>query len=163
VFWAARLADRRALASGRNRLAEIAARWPNRFTHGLEQHARGLEAWLDGGLNQAEPLLLEASGSAFSIWTLFDLADLYAALSKPAVAEDYFQRFEQHRGTLISFWFTGTMVLAWLRRAMAAQARQDRKVAALYSKKVLDHWSGTNPRLPMVQAAADIHHSTTAF
>jgi serine/threonine protein kinase/Flp pilus assembly protein TadD len=163
AFWAARLNDRPVLAAVIKRLGELAARWPNQFTHALEQHARGLAAWLDGSMSEAESLLLESSGGAFSIWSLFDLADLYAALSKPAAAEDYFRRFDEHRGTLISFWFTGSLVLFWLRRAMAAQARNDRAQAALYSKKVLDHWSKANPRLAMVQAAANINRAVSSF
>jgi hypothetical protein len=159
VFWAARLADRVALETARDRLSQIVRRWPNSFTAALEQHALGIEAWLNGSLREAETALLSASGAAFSVWTLFNLADLYLAQSKPEVAEDYFQRFEQHRGTMLSFWFTGTVVLGWLRRAMAAEARNDQAAARMHSKKVLDHWAEKNARLQIVAAAGKINRS----
>jgi tetratricopeptide (TPR) repeat protein len=163
AFWAARLGDRTALATARERLSQIARRWPSSFTSGLEHHALGLEAWLAGSFQGAESSLLTASGAAFSIWTLLDLANLYLEFSKPAIAENYFQRFDDHRGTLLSFWFTGTIVFGWLRRAMAAQARNDRAAAQAFSRKVLDHWSGKNPRLRMVQAAAIIHQTNSSL
>jgi len=157
--WAGRLGDRPALTMARERLSEIAARWPSNYTNGVEKHARGLEAWLDGSLGDAESLLAASSGAAFSVWALLDLASLYIALSKPAVAEDYFERFDQHRGTLLAFWCTGTMVLGWGKRAAAAQARNDRAMARMYSKKVLDHWGASNPGLKIVQSAAGIYQA----
>ena len=163
VFWAGRLTDRTALTEARKRLEEILRRWPSRSAQGFVQHARGMEAWLDGSVQDAENKILEAVGSAFSPHGLFDLATLHAAQGKTAAAEDDFERFDRHRGTILSFWFTGILVLAQLQRAEIAKSRGDRGAARRFSQKVLDHWSASNPGLRMVQAAGNIHRDTTSF
>jgi serine/threonine protein kinase len=160
VFWAARLKDRVALTTARERLDQIARRWPNSFTNGIEQHADGLAAWLDGSMQAAETAMLSACGTAFSPWTIFDLADFYTSIGKPAIAQDYFERFERHRGVMLSFWFTGTIVFGWLRHATAAQAASDRARAQRLSQKVLDHWGRAYPHLEIVEQARKINQTT---
>jgi serine/threonine protein kinase/Tfp pilus assembly protein PilF len=159
LFWAFRLADDKALSSAHSSLSEIAARWPNTFTRAASLHAKALLAWRRKSLDEAERLLLESCGAAFSIWALFDLADFYTH-SKPTFAERYWSRLEEHRGTLLERWFPGSLILAWLGRADAANSSGDRNTAFKYSQKVLDHWSAANPGLHAVRVARSINTAT---
>jgi hypothetical protein len=98
---------------------------------------------------------------AFSLWTLFDLAELYTRLGKTELAEAYWQKFDAHRGTVfVKVWFPGILVMSCLYRAVAAQARNDRAAAYQYSGKVLDHWGHSAPKLQLVLDAANIHAVT---
>jgi serine/threonine protein kinase/Flp pilus assembly protein TadD len=156
AFWALRLADDDVLNKAHETLRQIANRWPNGLTKGVELHAASLLAWKRNSLDEAGDLLLKASASASTIWMPYDLAELHAAKGKPEVAEDYWRQIEKHRAMILSYWFTGALVLGWLSRAAAAQARRDRTTAKTYSQKVLDHWARRNPGLPSVQSAQAI-------
>lgn len=160
AFWAGRLGDDLTLSSVHHSLAEIAANWRNSYTTGIAQHAEGLQLWRQGNLDQAEDVLSGSAGRAFSIWTRLDLADFYAARSKPQPAEQCWQAVEDRRGVILEHWFTGALILAWFNRAVAADARGDRATARKYSQKVLDHWSRSNPGLRVVQTARTIHEKT---
>src|SRR6185437_2812061 len=94
--------------------------------------------------------------AASTIWMPYDLAELYAAKGKPDVAENYWRQIETHRGMILSYWFTGAVVLGWLSRAAAAQARRDSATAKTYAQKVLDHWAPRNPELLSVRSAQAI-------
>ena len=94
-------------------LSEIASRWPNAFTRAAESHAKALEAWRRKSFDEAEQLLLESCGSAFSVWALFDLAEFYT-YAKPALAERYWSRLDDHRGTLLERWSPASLVLVSL-------------------------------------------------
>jgi len=157
AFWAFRLGDDATLSKTHACLAQVAARWPNAFTRAVELHARALEAWRRQSSNEAESLFLESSGLAFSVWTAFDIAEFYAAHSKPDLAEDYWHKVDDHRGNILEHWFPGSLIMLWLGRALTAQARNDRAAAYRYSRKVLDHWSESNPGLRVVLMARGIH------
>ena len=159
--WARRLGDTATLAAARHATAAIAARWPNARTQAVDAHAAALERWSAGDTVAAEGLLLHSRGSAFGIWTLFDLAELYTRTGKWDLAEAYWKEFEDHRGTVIvKVWCPVMLVLGWLYRATAAQARGDRATAYRYSGKVLDHWGKNNPDLRVVRDAGGIHAIT---
>jgi serine/threonine protein kinase/Flp pilus assembly protein TadD len=156
--WARRLGDDETLAKAHQTAAEIAQRWPNDLTQAVEMHANALQAWRRSALDEAESLLLRSSGSAFNIWTLFDLAEFFTRRAKWELAEEYWARFEARRGTvLVKVWCPAIFVLGWLYRAVAAQGRNDRAKAFQYSRKVLDHWSQANPRLQVVLDARNIN------
>lgn len=157
LFWALRLADDDVLAAAHAVLAQIVDGWPNPFTRAVELHAQALLAWRGKQMPYTESLLLESSGSAFSIWTLFDVAQFYTECN-PTVAEEYWHRLiDGHRGTLLERWFPGSLLLAWLGRAQAAARAGRRELAFSYSKKVLDHWSRNHAGLHIVQAAREIN------
>lgn len=156
AFWALRLGDDDVLGKVDETLQKIASRWPNGLTKGVEMHASALRAWKRSSLDEAGDLLLKASASASTIWMPYDLAELYAAKGKPEVAENYWRQIETHRGMILSYWFTGAVVLGWLSRAAAAQARRDRSTAKTYAQKVVDHWARRNPELLSVRSAQAI-------
>jgi tetratricopeptide (TPR) repeat protein len=156
AFWALRLSDGDVLAKTHEQLQKIAARWPNGLTKAVQTHAEALRAWRRNALDDAGQLLLRASSLASTIWITYDLAELYALKGEPDVAENYWRQIETHRAMILSYWFTGTIVLGWLSRAMAASARKDREAARTYAKKVLDHWGPRNPGIPAVQVARNI-------
>jgi tetratricopeptide (TPR) repeat protein len=156
--WARRLGDDATLSKVRAAVGEIARRWPNALTQGVELHASAMQAWRRGALDEAESLLLKSSGSAFSIWTLFDLAEFFTRRAKWDLAEAYWEKFEARRGTVVvKVWCPAIFVLGWVYRAAAAQGRNDRAKAFHYSGKVLAHWSRSNPRLPVVLDAQNIN------
>jgi serine/threonine protein kinase/Flp pilus assembly protein TadD len=162
--WARRLHDDETLARVRGSVGAIAQRWPNARTESEEMHARALELWRTNALDQAEALLLQASGSAFSICTLFDLAEFFTVRGKWDLADTYWREFEEHSGTVIvKGWFPGLLVMGWLNRAVVAQARKDREAALKYSQEVLNHWMRANARLQVVQAAQRISSGSRPF
>ncbi len=156
AFWALRLGDDDALVKSHEQLQKIANRWPNNLTRAMESHAEAMRAWRRTSFDEAVQLLLRASSQASTIWITYDLAELYAVKHQPDVAEDYWRQIETHRGMILSYWFTGALVLAWLSRSTAASARRDRGAAHTYAKKVLDHWGPANPGIPAVQLARSI-------
>jgi serine/threonine protein kinase/tetratricopeptide (TPR) repeat protein len=159
--WARRLEDGETLAAVGAKASEIARRWPNARTLAVEQHVSALQMWSRNALESVELPLLESAGAAYSVWALFDLAEFFTQRAEWEKAEEYWKQFESHRGTVIvKGWFPGILVLGWLHRAVAAQARNDRPLAFLSSKKVLDHWSRSNPHLQIVRTAESINFST---
>ncbi len=155
--WARRIGDGETLARISALSAEIARRWKNDLTESVADHCLALESWRRNS-PQAESLFLQASGKAFGIWTVFDLAEFYTLSGQAAKAEEHWDRFEKRRGTvLVKAWFPGILVLGWLYRSSVALARNDRSAAFRYSKKVLDHWASHNSRFRVVQAAANIN------
>ncbi len=156
AFWAARTGADAVLAEAHAALTETASRWPNAMTQAMAEHSGALAAWRRNAFDEAETLLLSSLGRSWSVFALFDTADFYGSQGKWALAEQYWHRLEEKRGTTIEFWFPGTMVLAWLKRAQAAHNRFDRSAAHLYAGKVLDHWGTGNPHLQVVQAARKI-------
>jgi hypothetical protein len=156
AFWAFRLGDTATLSKVHDLMTQIVARWPdNLYTQAVKQHAGALQSWRNGSLADAGPLL-QSSGMAYSIWTLFDLAE-FLSRADPKLAEQYWSKIDEHRGDILELWFPGMLIMLWLGRALAAQARRDRAAAYRYSKKILDHWSESNPGLRVVQAARAIH------
>jgi hypothetical protein len=104
--------------------------------------------------------LLESAGSTFSPHGLLDLAAFYAFINKGSAADEYWQQFDRHRGTILSFWFSGVLILAWLLRAEIAVLRNDRAAVRQYAQMILDHWSRSNPSLRIVQAAGNLQRIT---
>jgi serine/threonine protein kinase len=152
--WSRRLGDDETLAKTRQSVAEIARRWPNALTQSVEMHANALDAWRRNALDEAETMLLRGMGAAYNIWPLFDLAEFYTHRAKWELAEEYWDKFEARRGTVvIKLWCPAILVLGWLHHAATAQARNDRPKAFQYATKVLDHWSRANPQLQVVQEA----------
>ncbi len=146
--WSRRLGDEKTLARVCASVEEIAKRWPNTRHEAALLHVKALAA------DDPESLLLRSHGSAFSIYTLFDLAEFFTQRQKWDLAENYWQEFEAHAGTVIvKGWFPGLLVLGWLHRATAAEARKDNATALKYSQKVLDHWSN----IQVVQSAQSIN------
>jgi hypothetical protein len=130
----------------------------------MEKHAIALEHWQQGDFPSAESLLRESLGLAPGIWTLFDLAEFHTRLSNWDLAEEYWQKFDARRGTvLLRSWFPGILVLASWFRASAAQARHDRSMAFRFSQEVLDSWAAANPRLSLVQSARTINSISKPF
>lgn len=155
--WARRLDDEATLARIAASTSEIAERWKSSLTESVAAHARGLELWRRNP-SDAEPLLLEACGKAYGIWSVFDLAEFYTLAWRWKEAENRWDQFEKRRGTvLVKAWFPGILVLGWFYRASVAESLGNRSAALHYSKKVLDHWASSNPRLAVVQAAVRIH------
>ena len=113
------------------------------------------------GIELCPVLQTNANGSAFGIWTLFDLAELYMQRREWDLAETYWNKFEANRGTVtVKVWCPAMLVIGWLYRATAALARNDRATAYRYSGKVLDHWGTNNPNLRVVREAGNIHAVT---
>jgi serine/threonine protein kinase/Tfp pilus assembly protein PilF len=159
--WARRLGDNETLAKVRASASQIAFRWPNAYTQALETHVKALQSWRSNDLPDARKLLLASSGSAFDVWTLFDLAEFFTQTGQWEAAGQYWENFETHRGSIIANgWFPGVLILGWLYRAVAARGRNERRLAFQCSQKVLDHWSNSNPRLRIVQAAGNINASS---
>jgi serine/threonine protein kinase len=156
AFWAARLRDMEVLNSAHARLIEIRTAWPNAHTSAVATYADALLARHQGEWAKAEAFLLESLGSAFTVWALFELADLFTATGRIDLADEYWQKFEARRGTVLKLWFTGVLVYAWLNRAIAARLRRDHAVARRYARKVLDHWARENSGTQIVRMARDI-------
>jgi len=156
AFWAARIGDDQTLAAAAAQLRHIADRWQNRFTHGLAAHAAALQFWRRRQMREAEASLLDSMGSAFSVWTLFDLADFFAATGRPELAEEYWLKFEQRHGTILRRWFPGAILYGWLNRALSARQRGDKQTASVCASKILLHWAPRHPRIRMVQKAAEL-------
>lgn len=163
AFWAARCRHADALEKLNRLLEEIAAKWPNGHTRAAALHARVLGDLGRGQDGQAEAMLLEATGSAFSVWALFDLADFYTQRGKAAVAEEHWRRFESHHGTVLKLWFPGLVLLGWHRRAEAARLRGDCAVAAACAGKVLRHWPREHGQARMAQAARQIQDACKSY
>jgi serine/threonine protein kinase/Flp pilus assembly protein TadD len=156
--WARRVGDEDTLQRVRATAEEIARRWSNAHTQAVETHVNALALWHRNALEDAERRLLQSAGMAFSVWTLFDLAEFFTRRAQCELAEEYWKQFEARRGTvLVKGWFPGILVLGWLYRAVAAQVRNERRTAFAYSRKVLDHWFASNPRLAVVQTARNIN------
>jgi serine/threonine protein kinase/tetratricopeptide (TPR) repeat protein len=156
--WARRLNDGQSLDAVLRSAREISHRWPNAQTDSVVAHAEGLKLWLDNSPDQAAARLLDSAGPAFGVWPVFDLAELYSGRAKWNLAEEYWKKFEALRGAVIvRGWFPGSIVLAWLNRAIVAQMRNDRASAFHWSKKILDHWAAENPGLRIVQSAQRIN------
>ena len=159
--WAMRVGDAEALAKASAAAGNILHGWPNAYTTSLAAHVNALEAWRANHLDIAQTRLLQSCGSAFDIWALFDLAEFFTRNQNWELAEVYWQKFEARQGRVIAGgWFPGILVMGWLHRAVVAQARNQRDVALQYSRKVLDHWSRSNPRLSIVQTAEKIHRAS---
>ncbi len=156
AFWAARLRMEDVLGQVQSQLENIERRWPNGTTHAIATYGQALRAWQRGAAAEVGTLLLDSLGSAFTIWALFDLADCYATMAKPALAEEYWVKFEARRGTVLKHWFPGTILYGWLNRALAAVTRGEAALAARCAGKILRHWSESNPRTHIVQAAKAI-------
>ncbi len=158
AFWAFHVGDDAALAMVQERMNEIVLRWPgNAYTEAVAEHAGSLKAWRAGSLSGGA--VLEAvCGKAYSIWTVFNCAE-YLTRGNPKLAEQYWARADAHRGDILELWFPGLLLMLWMGRAAAAQERGDRRAAAMYSKKVLDHWSRSNPGLRVTLAARAIYEA----
>jgi serine/threonine protein kinase len=153
AFWASRLGLDEVLEGVVAQLGRIAATWPNGYTEAIAAHARALTAWRGGRLAEAEALLLTSVGSAFTVWPLFDLADLYGSTERWDLAEEYWKKFEGRHGSVLKHWFTGTVLLGWLHRGVAARERGDQETASLCAKRILNPWSGRNSALRIVRSA----------
>jgi tetratricopeptide (TPR) repeat protein len=153
AFWAAHLGSNEVLKMAGERLNEIATRWPNGLTRATAKHTEALARLRERAFDQAEQLLLESMGSAFTILTLFDLADFYASMSRFDLAEEYWRKFDARRGIVLRLWFTGTVLMAWLRWAMAAQSRGNHAVAQQCARRILAPWRDKNPGTQIVQTA----------
>ena len=160
AFWAARTNEAAALRDSVDRLQNIEQRWPNAQTRAASLYGRSRLALTAGDLQSSERLLSESLGCAPSVWALFDLADLFAKLGKPALAEEYWAKFDSRRGTILKLWFPGVLVWSWLNRAQAAVQRGDPTAAQTYAKQVLDHWATRNPQIGIVQMARNINVRT---
>jgi tetratricopeptide (TPR) repeat protein len=156
AFWSARAGDAPSLTEARNRLADIAARWPSEDAQSWLDHADALLALRERDFTRAETLLVRSSSFAGSRWSVMDLADLYAARGNPEAAEAEWQTFESKRGMFLSEFFPGVLILGWLDRAIVARARRDAATSRKYTQKVWDHWGRKNPQLPIVQLAANL-------
>ena len=160
VFWSGRTGGGASLVEARDRLSEIAAHWPSEDANAWLDHAEALISLRERNVERAETLLVRSSGFGGARWSLIDLADLYAARGNTEAAEAEWQAFDRKRGMFLSEFFPGVLVLGWLNRALAAQARHDAGAARKYAKKVLDHWGQKNPRLRMVQLAANVMNNS---
>jgi eukaryotic-like serine/threonine-protein kinase len=162
--WARRLQDGETLSRVRATASIIAQRWDNAFTRGIAAHIEGLERWRRGAFDEAERLFLESIGAAYNIWARFDLAELYTSRGQWQLAEGAWDNFESCQGTVfVKRWFPGILILGWLQRAVAARGSNQRERAFRYSQKVLDHWAHSNPGLPLVEAAREVHRTTKPF
>jgi serine/threonine protein kinase len=156
--WARRLGEDTVLALVRGRTDEIASRWPNAFNKAMALHTHALQSWVRNSLDEAEQGLLEASGGAVELWTLFDLADFLTSRGKWDVAAEHWRNFESQSGTVfVKKWYPGVLIAAWLGRAASALGMHDLRTSFQYSQKVLSHWGHANPQLQMVQAARNIN------
>jgi len=90
--WARRLGEDDSLANVRDVTTAIARRWPNALTEAVDTHVNALQSWRRNSLEEAEKLLLNSSGSAFSIWSVFDLAELFTTRGKWELAEAYWEK-----------------------------------------------------------------------
>jgi serine/threonine protein kinase len=151
--WAARLKRADALDTVVARTAEIAARWKNGLTLAVAKHAQALVAVRANSFDIAEKLLLESMGCAFTIWTLFDLAAFYLALSRLDLAREHWQRLEDCRGIVLRRWFTGAVLLIRLNQAVTAQQLGDRQAARHWAKKVVEPWGMRNPHTAVAETA----------
>jgi serine/threonine protein kinase len=154
--WAGRLLHDEALNTAASRSSEIAGRWPNGLTRAVAKHAEALVAFRRRSFDRAEQLFLESLGSAFTVWTTFDLATFYLALSRLELAAEYWQKLEDRRGVILRRWFTGTVLLTWLNQAVTARHRGDYEAARRWAKKVLEPWGIRNPHTRTAQAARAI-------
>jgi serine/threonine protein kinase/Flp pilus assembly protein TadD len=162
AFWAARLGNKEVLKMAGARLNEIATRWPNGLTHATAKHTEALARLREQAFDQGEQLLLDSMGSAFTIWTLFDLADFYASVSRFDLAEEYWRKFDARRGIVLRLWFTGAMFMAWLHWAMAARSRGNHAVARQCARRILAPWSHKNPETHVVQTASHLESQLTS-
>jgi tetratricopeptide (TPR) repeat protein len=153
AFWAARLGDREVLKTAAGRLNEIARQWPNGLTQATAKHAEALTHLRERAFDRGEQLLLDSMGSAFTVWTLFDLADFYTSVSRLDLAEEYWRKFDARRGIVLRLWFTGTVFMAWLHWGMAAQSRGNHAVARQCARRILAAWGQKNPETHIVQTA----------
>jgi tetratricopeptide (TPR) repeat protein len=156
AFWAARLNDDSVLDSAARSLGEIAVRWPNDRTHSMAAHAMALTVWRRNDFAAAEAKLLESLGASPTVWGMFDLADLYSATGRPALAEEQWRRFEAARGTILKLWFTGSLLYGWLNRALAANRRGDQPLARECANKILTHWAHKNAGVRIVALARSL-------
>jgi hypothetical protein len=92
-------------------------------------------------------------GCAFTIWTLFDLAAFYLALSRLDLAREHWQRLEDCRGIVLRRWFTGAVLLIRLNQAVTAQQLGDRQAARHWAKKVVEPWGMRNPHTAVAETA----------
>lgn len=162
ISWARRLGDNESLAIASELAGQMARQWPgNGMIDAIHRHAQAAQFWRRNRFADAEEMLLQSAGAAFSVWTLFDLAEFYTQRARWDLAEMYWDRFEARRGTLIvKSWCPVIWILVWLYRAAAAQSRNNRAMAFRYSQKVLDHWAQSNPRLPIVLNAGNINRAS---
>jgi pentatricopeptide repeat protein len=151
--WAARLNHDDALKVAAARTAEIAGRWKNGLTLAVSQHAQALGELRRNSFDAAEKLLHDSLGSAFTVWSLFDLAALYLTQSRLDLAREYWQQLEDRRGIILRRWFTGTVILIRLNQAIAAHRSGDAHAARQWAKKVLEPWGAGNPHTTVAQAA----------
>jgi hypothetical protein len=159
AFWAGRAGDGQSLLQVRDRLSQIAARWPSDDANAWLDHANGLVRLRERDVAGAETLLVRACAFTGARWSVMDLADLYAARGTAegaAAAEAEWEAFDRKRGLFLSEFFPGVLVLGWLNRALVARARRDPAAARTYAKKVLDHWGQKNPRLRIVRLAGNV-------
>ena len=122
----------------------------------MAKHAEALVAVRRNSFDSAETLLLESMGSAFTVWTLFDLAALYLAFSRLDLARDNWRQLEARRGIVLRRWFTGTVILIRLNQAVTAQRRGDRQAARQWAQKVLEPWGIRNAHTAVAEAARAI-------
>lgn len=162
AFWAGRLGNDEVLKAARARLNEIHAQWPNGLTLATAKYAEALACLRERAFDQARTLLNDSMGSAFTIWTIFDLADFYASVSQFDVAEEYWKKFEARRGVVLRLWFTGTVLMAWLHWAMAARSRGNHATARQYARKILADWSRKNPEADIVRTALRLESTITS-
>ena len=159
--WCRRLDDRPTLTRIRTAVSALAKQWPNARTEAIETHVQALDLWAANSPEEAARLLTAAVGKAWSLPALFDLAELCTSTAQWDLAAEYWAKFDTHRGTVIvKSWCPVMLVLGWLYRARAAQARNDFALAGSCAKKVLDHWQRLNPQLAIVSQAGRIFQAT---
>jgi len=153
AFWAARLDQIDTLSRAEAWLGRVAQRWDHGFPRAALAHARALLAWRRNRTQESEALLLDSLGSGFTVWSLFDLADLYRGAGRVDLAAEYWEKWKQRLGTVFKHWFPGIALYGWLNQGLAARLRGDSAEAALSVQKILEHWGSKNPQTRIVQMA----------
>jgi tetratricopeptide (TPR) repeat protein len=153
MFWAWRLRDEERMRTASSHIARIATRWPNGFTVGMQRYVGALGARAAGDLDRAEALVTESAGLAFSVLTLMDAAEIAEAAGKLDLADEYWARFEQRKGTVLKLWFPGLILLGWRRRMHLASRRGDGAQVRRCAEKILKHWGVAQPQIAMVREA----------
>ena len=153
VWWAGRLRDNDVLDAMANRSRLLAERWPNALTQAVTKHAEALIALRKNLTDQCEQLLLDSLGSAFTVWTLFDLAYFYLAVSRVELAKEYSAKAHARRGIILRRWFTGAVLIGSLQQAMAARLAGDSSSARSAADRVLKPWGLRNPETYMARTA----------
>jgi hypothetical protein len=156
AFWAARTGDDPTLTVIADQAERVAKRWDNSATRAMLLHAQALRLWRRNDVRDAEDALIASYGSAFSIWTLFDLADFFTATGRPELADEYWKKFEDRRGIVLRRWFTGALLYGSLQHAIAARARGDRATASACASRVLEHWGQRQPTVRIVKLARQL-------